>query len=117
MAAAAAAAQDPRRSELLKSERKLDEAERQVRDATRVALETEETGFAVLSDLARQRDVISRSSGHVQHIDDNITGARQVLVQMTRRALIKKLVLGAIVVILLVSLIVVVYFLFIKKDH
>mmetsp|Transcript_28485 Transcript_28485/g.90781 ORF Transcript_28485/g.90781 Transcript_28485/m.90781 type:complete len:128 (-) Transcript_28485:281-664(-) len=109
------ASQDARKDALLNSEQKLRGARAQLQEATRSALETEETGFAVLSDLARQREVIARTSGHVHQIDDNITGARRVLVQMSQRAMLKKVALWFMVLLLLVTLAVVVYFLFIKN--
>mmetsp|Transcript_24098 Transcript_24098/g.69550 ORF Transcript_24098/g.69550 Transcript_24098/m.69550 type:complete len:126 (-) Transcript_24098:112-489(-) len=109
--------QDNRRELLLQSGQKLRSAQATVQEAARSALETEETGFAVLSDLARQREVIARTGGHLGQVDSNLTGARGVIAQMGRRALVKKVALWFMVLLLTVTILIVVYFLCIKKRH
>ncbi|CAE8642031.1 unnamed protein product [Polarella glacialis] len=116
MSSAASAGQDSRQQQLLSCDRKLQGAKAKLQDSQRVALETEESGFQVLSDLARQREGIERISGHVQTVDDNISGARRLLVQMSRRATIKKVALWFMVLLLLITIVVVVYFLCFKPQ-
>ncbi|CAE7711804.1 Vti1b, partial [Symbiodinium necroappetens] len=111
---AAQRGQDGRDAALLTSEQKLEEARARINGATRAALETEETGFQVLGELARQREGIERINAHVQATDDNISGARRVLVQMYRRAMAKKIALWCMVLILLVTVIVIIYFMIFK---
>ncbi|CAE7648936.1 Vti1b [Symbiodinium sp. KB8] len=111
---AAQRGQDGRDAALLTSEQKLEEARGRINGATRAALETEETGFQVLGELARQREGIERINAHVQATDDNISGARRVLVQMYRRAMAKKIALWCMVLILLVTVIVIIYFMIFK---
>eukprot|EP00931_Biecheleriopsis_adriatica_P054371 TRINITY_DN31982_c0_g1_i1.p1 TRINITY_DN31982_c0_g1~~TRINITY_DN31982_c0_g1_i1.p1 ORF type:complete len:124 (+),score=33.65 TRINITY_DN31982_c0_g1_i1:33-374(+) len=111
------AAEDARQASLLSSERKLQEAKARLQGATRSALETEDTGFQVLSELSRQREGIGRINTQLQDADENLSGARRLLVQMNRRALLKKAVLWLMVAILIVTLGVVIYFSFIKPKH
>ncbi|CAJ1330610.1 unnamed protein product [Effrenium voratum] len=106
---------DTRDVSLLSSERKLEEAARRLQGASRSALETEEVSFQTLSELARQRETIERIGGHMQATDDNISGARRVMIQMYRRAMAKKAALWCMVVILTVTVVVIVYFMVIKK--
>mmetsp|Transcript_78117 Transcript_78117/g.203507 ORF Transcript_78117/g.203507 Transcript_78117/m.203507 type:complete len:114 (+) Transcript_78117:86-427(+) len=106
---------DNRGQQLLESDRKLQQARSNIMEATRTALETEETGFSVLTDLARQREQISRTTNEVDSINHSITQSRQVMLQMSRRAAIKRKALWVMIVLLLVTLVLVVYFLWIKK--
>eukprot|EP00927_Polykrikos_kofoidii_P022791 TRINITY_DN2116_c0_g1_i2.p2 TRINITY_DN2116_c0_g1~~TRINITY_DN2116_c0_g1_i2.p2 ORF type:complete len:117 (+),score=19.26 TRINITY_DN2116_c0_g1_i2:46-396(+) len=106
---------DRKRTLLLDSDATLRNATRELKQANRNALETEETGFRVLSDLARQREVIARTTNTLEQIDSNVSGARAVLHSMSRRACCKKVVIAIMALLLTVVLSVVVYFAFIKK--
>ncbi|CAL1142297.1 unnamed protein product [Cladocopium goreaui] len=108
---------DARQAALLSSERKLEEARRQIHSANRSALETEEVGFQTLTELSRQRESVERIGAHVQEVDDNISGARRVMIQMYRRAMAKRAALWCMLIILVITIVVVFYFLVIKKDH
>ncbi|CAK9032496.1 unnamed protein product [Durusdinium trenchii] len=107
---------DTRQAALLNSERKLEEARRQINSANRSALETEEAGFQTLTELSRQRESIERIGGHVQQMDDNIGGSRRVMIQMYRRAMVKRAALWCMLIILLVTIVVIFYFLVLKND-
>mmetsp|Transcript_1054 Transcript_1054/g.1888 ORF Transcript_1054/g.1888 Transcript_1054/m.1888 type:complete len:110 (-) Transcript_1054:71-400(-) len=108
-------AQDSQRNQLLESGQKIRQAKESVQASTKAALETEQVGFQVLSDLARQREVIDRTKVHVSEIDSNITGARRVLLQMNRRALMKRATMWILAAVLAMTLIAVIYHLFMKK--
>mmetsp|Transcript_44451 Transcript_44451/g.78709 ORF Transcript_44451/g.78709 Transcript_44451/m.78709 type:complete len:252 (+) Transcript_44451:33-788(+) len=73
-------------SSLRRSSSHLDEAHRQ-------ALETEQIGIDVMSDLRQQRDVILRTTENVHEIGDNVGAARRLLEAMGRRAMMNKLLL------------------------
>mmetsp|Transcript_72890 Transcript_72890/g.152183 ORF Transcript_72890/g.152183 Transcript_72890/m.152183 type:complete len:112 (-) Transcript_72890:53-388(-) len=106
---------DSRTQQLLENERKLQQTRSRLLDATRTALETEETGFQVLSDLAQQREQLSRVSNQVDETNSNITQSRQLMMRMSRRAFIKRTALWMMLAVLLITLFLVVYFLWIKN--
>nr|ABI14202.1 vesicle transport v-SNARE protein [Pfiesteria piscicida]ABI14203.1 vesicle transport v-SNARE protein [Pfiesteria piscicida] len=108
-------ADDSKRLQLLESGRKLEQTRMHILEANRTALETEQTGFAVLTDLARQREQIQRTSDQVAQVNSNITQSNRVMVQMSRRAMIKRMALAFMVVVLVLTLALVMYFLWIKR--
>eukprot|EP00747_Dinoflagellata_sp_TGD_P005373 gnl/TRDRNA2_/TRDRNA2_113834_c0_seq2.p1 gnl/TRDRNA2_/TRDRNA2_113834_c0~~gnl/TRDRNA2_/TRDRNA2_113834_c0_seq2.p1 ORF type:complete len:118 (-),score=18.23 gnl/TRDRNA2_/TRDRNA2_113834_c0_seq2:132-485(-) len=104
-----------KRDRLLETGAKLDHARNQILDTQRNALQAEETGFAVLSDLARQRETIDRVRNNALQVDENTSGARRTLTQMNRRNTIKKVVLWAAAIAVGTLLIVVIWIVYLKK--
>lgn len=60
----------------------MDRSSAKLTEAKRVALETEEVGQGVLSDLATQRETILNVRGNVRTIDSELTSARRSLDRM-----------------------------------
>mmetsp|Transcript_29430 Transcript_29430/g.51601 ORF Transcript_29430/g.51601 Transcript_29430/m.51601 type:complete len:249 (+) Transcript_29430:56-802(+) len=80
-----------------------------LQQAHRVALETEQVGIDVMSDLRSQRDVINRTRGNVAEIGANYSQAKHMLEDMMRRAKANKLITMAAVIFLLIFTLVAVY--------
>jgi len=93
------------RQRLMDTSERLQDGTRRIDDARRVALETEEIGIDVMSDLRGQRDVILRTRNHMTEIDNNLDASRRTLTAMGRRVVTNKVILGAIVVLLAITLI------------
>jgi vesicle transport through interaction with t-SNAREs protein 1 len=64
----------------------------QLDEAHRAALETEQIGIDVMSDLRQQRDTILRTRGNVNEIGQNVAIAKQMLIDMSRRAMANKMI-------------------------
>jgi len=111
------AANETRKSALLESGLSLQCAQTAVREATATSLETEDTGFHVLADLANQREAITRSTGHMNQVDQNLTGARNILEGMVWRSQMKKLALICLVVTLTVLLVVLIFYQFLPLKN
>eukprot|EP00933_Yihiella_yeosuensis_P068969 TRINITY_DN7503_c1_g1_i1.p1 TRINITY_DN7503_c1_g1~~TRINITY_DN7503_c1_g1_i1.p1 ORF type:complete len:128 (+),score=17.93 TRINITY_DN7503_c1_g1_i1:45-386(+) len=107
---------DPRQVQLLQSGHKLNVAQAQIQQTTRAALETEATGFQVLSELARQREGIDRFTQQLNEANDNTSMSRWYLTQMHQRHMVKRGALIFMVLLLIAVIVVIVYFLIIKKD-
>mmetsp|Transcript_78463 Transcript_78463/g.173828 ORF Transcript_78463/g.173828 Transcript_78463/m.173828 type:complete len:235 (-) Transcript_78463:30-734(-) len=78
--------------------------------AQRQALETEQIGIDVMSDLRSQRDVIIRTRGNVGEIGENTSVARQLLDGMTRRAMANKFMSYAVAAFMLLMIVALIYF-------
>lgn len=80
-----------------------------LQQAHRVALETEQVGIDVMSDLRAQREVINRTRGNVAEIGANVGQAKRMLEDMLRRAKANKLITIAAVIFLLIFTLVAFY--------
>ncbi|CAD7927104.1 unnamed protein product [Amoebophrya sp. A120] len=76
----------------------------QLKDAHRMAVDTEATGTQIMSDLRQQREVIQQSRQHIDNIDRNLTNSRRVLLQMSRRVLTNKIILMSTALVLSLTL-------------
>jgi vesicle transport through interaction with t-SNAREs protein 1 len=102
------------RQRLLATTDKLNDSGRRIKDATRVAAETEQIGVTIMSDLQRQRETIERTQGHLRETNTNISRSRRILGTMARRIVTNKILMFAIILILVFAIAMVVYFKFIK---
>jgi len=93
------------RQRLMDTSERLQEGTRRIDETRRVALETEEIGIDVMSDLRGQRDVILRTRTHMGDIDSNLEASRRTLTTMGRRVVTNKFILAAIAVCLFITLI------------
>eukprot|EP00929_Paragymnodinium_shiwhaense_P103515 TRINITY_DN6705_c0_g1_i1.p1 TRINITY_DN6705_c0_g1~~TRINITY_DN6705_c0_g1_i1.p1 ORF type:complete len:113 (+),score=34.79 TRINITY_DN6705_c0_g1_i1:107-445(+) len=107
--------EDKKQKLLLESHQRIREAQSNIQEMNRSTLETESMAFSVLQDLHSQREVISRTQGHINQIDDSTSGARRILTIMQRRAFVKKAAIGVMVFLLAVVLIAMIYYSFIKR--
>lgn len=82
----------------------------QLDEAQRLALETEQIGTEVMSDLRSQRDTISRTRGNVSEIGEQVNNAKQLLLRMSRRENAKKVLLYCGVGSLLLMVVSAIYF-------
>lgn len=78
-------------------------------DARRTALETEEIGMGVMSDLRDQRETISRTQGHVRDVGGQLNTSAKLLTDMARRAMTNRAILWAIIVVLCLCILLTMY--------
>ena len=75
---------DQRRN-LLEETQQLDHAGDRLQTSHRLALETEQLGATVLSDLRRQREQIVRASNTLHETDANLDRSNRIMRDMLRR--------------------------------
>jgi len=68
-----------------------------LREANRVAIESEQIGADILSNLARDRETITRSRARVRDTEFNLSASSRVLSGMIRRAIQNKLILYSVI--------------------
>jgi len=98
------------RTRLLSSSNILDEGSKRLVNANRIALETEDIGANVLSELSSQKQTILRARDNLDLIEDNISRSRRILLKMSRRIATDKFVLMGIILLLLLVISLIVYF-------
>ncbi|CAE7680388.1 VTI1A [Symbiodinium sp. CCMP2592] len=88
------------------------EASLKLTEAKRAALESEQIGIDVMSDLRQQREVMERSRENMGKVGQNYSAAGHTLDSMLRRADQNKRMVYMIAGLMLVMLVVAVYFMF-----
>merc|ERR1719487_227014 len=88
---------------------KIRETTNRVEEAKRTAMETENIGIEIMSDLRSQRETILRTQDHVRDVDSNLSRSRQLLISMGKRAATNKLILSGVIVMLVAAIIYVLY--------
>lgn len=88
----------------------LQRGQKQLEDAKRLALETEDIGLDVMSDLRQQREVILRSRQNMGVVDTELGSAGRILKSMGQRAMANKMLVYVVVAVMLIALIVFLYF-------
>jgi vesicle transport through interaction with t-SNAREs protein 1 len=91
------------------SSQKIRESTQRVEEAKRTAMETENIGIEIMSDLRSQRETILRTRDHVRDVDSNLSRSRQLLISMGKRAATNKLILSGVIVMLVLAIIYVLY--------
>jgi vesicle transport through interaction with t-SNAREs protein 1 len=91
------------------SSQKIRESTSRVEEAKRTAMETENIGIEIMSDLRSQRETILRTRDHVRDVDSNLSRSRQLLISMGKRAATNKLILSGVIVMLVLAIIYVLY--------
>eukprot|EP00392_Amoebophrya_sp_AT5.2_P011738 g11823.t1 len=110
-----------RDAELVKNSRLRETGDRiaagtsQLKDAHRMAVDTEQTGKEIMSDLRQQREVIQQSRQHIDNIDRNLMNSRRVLLQMSRRVLTNKIILMSTALVLSMTLLLLLFLKLNKK--
>lgn len=94
---------------LLDTSDRLAEGARGIDDARRVALETEEIGIDIMTDLRGQRDVILRTRNHMVEIGGSLDQSRNTLRAMGKKVVVNKIMLLGIIIVLMATLIVIIY--------
>jgi vesicle transport through interaction with t-SNAREs protein 1 len=88
---------------------KIRESTNRVEEAKRTAMETENIGIEIMSDLQSQRETILRTREHVRDVDSNLSRSRQLLISMGKRAATNKLILSGVIAMLVLAIIYVLY--------
>eukprot|EP00002_Diphylleia_rotans_P005254 TRINITY_DN14366_c0_g1_i1.p1 TRINITY_DN14366_c0_g1~~TRINITY_DN14366_c0_g1_i1.p1 ORF type:complete len:221 (-),score=61.04 TRINITY_DN14366_c0_g1_i1:326-988(-) len=98
------------RQRVLNSNARLEKTSNDINRIHSTALESEEIGNTILSDLAQQRQVILRAKDTVQESNQNVDEARGILNSMGRRIVTNKIILMGIILLILGSLGLILYF-------
>ncbi|KIK65379.1 hypothetical protein GYMLUDRAFT_258134 [Collybiopsis luxurians FD-317 M1] len=97
------------RSRLLAGTQVLEDGTKRLQDSHRLALETEEQGADILSNLRLQREQIENSRNTLEIANDSISRASNTLTGMIRRMYQQRFVTGAIIAILIFLIVIVVW--------
>jgi len=97
------------RTRLLAGNALLEDGTRRLQDSQRVALETEEQGADILSNLRRQREQIENSRDTLYTADASIDRASGTLKKMIRRMYKQRFITGAIITVLVLLILIIVY--------
>ncbi|KAJ3736497.1 vesicle transport v-snare protein vti1 [Lentinula guzmanii] len=97
------------RSRLLAGTTLLEDGTKRLQDSHRLALETEEQGADILSNLRLQREQIENSRNTLELANNAIARASNTLTSMIRRMYQQRFVTGAIIAILIFLIIIVVW--------
>ncbi|KAL0949704.1 hypothetical protein HGRIS_009741 [Hohenbuehelia grisea] len=87
----------------------LEDGSKRLHDSHRIALETEEQGAEILSNLRQQREQIENSRNTLQMADSSIDRASGTLKKMIRRMYQQRVVTGAIIGVLALLIIIIVW--------
>jgi len=95
-----AATVDIRESEkevLINASERVERGTNRLREANRIAIESEQLGVDILSNLSRDRETINRSRARVRETEQNLGASGRVLSGMIRRAIQNKLILYGVI--------------------
>eukprot|EP00933_Yihiella_yeosuensis_P073033 TRINITY_DN8159_c0_g4_i1.p1 TRINITY_DN8159_c0_g4~~TRINITY_DN8159_c0_g4_i1.p1 ORF type:complete len:258 (-),score=50.24 TRINITY_DN8159_c0_g4_i1:37-726(-) len=82
---------------------------RRLDDSRRTALESEEIGLNVMSDLHSQRESLMRTKGHLLDVDENLSMSKRVLNTISHHAWTNEVLVWSIAVVLFIVLMFVIY--------
>ena len=82
---------------MLNSAEKVERGTNRLRESNRVAIETEQLGADILSNLAGDREKINRSRARVRDTEFNLGASSRILSGMIRRAIQNKLIMYSII--------------------
>ncbi|EFJ49805.1 Qb-SNARE, VTI1-family [Volvox carteri f. nagariensis] len=105
-----ASSSQAQRDRMLSASAKLEQSNDRLQTGKKLLAETEELGSGILANLAAQREVIIHSRDTLHGADDNISKARKILSNMSRRMLQNKLIMFGIIGFLLAGIIIIIYF-------
>jgi len=97
------------RTRLLAGTALLEDGTRRLQDSQRIALETEEQGADILSNLRRQREQIENTRDTLYTADTSIDRASGTLKKMIQRMYKQRFITGAIIVVLVLLILIIVY--------
>jgi len=97
------------RTRLLAGTALLEDGTKRLHDSQRIALETEEQGADILSNLRRQREQIENTRDTLYTADTSIDRASGTLKKMVRRMYKQRFITGAIIVVLVLIILIIVY--------
>ncbi|CAH8459314.1 unnamed protein product [Dicrocoelium dendriticum] len=97
------------RARLLDNTERIARSTNRLEDGVRVALQTEEIGSHILSDLGEQREKLQRSRNRLRQADADLTKSSRILTQMTRRIFQNRIVLMGTILLLILIFVVTIY--------
>eukprot|EP01028_Stygiella_incarcerata_P004214 TRINITY_DN189_c0_g1_i1.p3 TRINITY_DN189_c0_g1~~TRINITY_DN189_c0_g1_i1.p3 ORF type:complete len:230 (-),score=81.73 TRINITY_DN189_c0_g1_i1:1088-1777(-) len=103
------------RKRLLASTDRAQRGTEKIREARRIAAETEDIGASTMVELEAQRETIKRAHDHVEGTSANVGRSRRILTTMARRVVTNKIIMCLIILVLIGAIAMIVYFEFIKK--
>ncbi|GIL75419.1 hypothetical protein Vretimale_8053 [Volvox reticuliferus] len=105
-----ASSSQAQRDRMLSATAKLEQSNDRLQTGKKLLAETEELGSGILANLAAQRETIVHSRDTLHGADDNISKARKILTNMSRRMLQNKLIMFGIIGFLLAGIAIIIYF-------
>jgi len=88
---------DSENSALLESADRIERGTRRLQEANRVAIESEQIGADILSNLQKDRETINRTRARVRDTEFNLGESSRILSGMIRRALQNRVILYSII--------------------
>eukprot|EP00931_Biecheleriopsis_adriatica_P106275 TRINITY_DN80758_c0_g1_i1.p1 TRINITY_DN80758_c0_g1~~TRINITY_DN80758_c0_g1_i1.p1 ORF type:complete len:244 (+),score=59.89 TRINITY_DN80758_c0_g1_i1:42-734(+) len=82
---------------------------RRLDESRRTALEAEELGLNVMSDLHGQRESIMRTKGHLGEVDDHLSTTKQFLTSLARRSQGNQAMVWCLALVLFITLVFLIY--------
>lgn len=83
--------------------------------SNKIAIQTEDTGIEIISELDSQREALLRTSDRLDNVNDGLHDSGKIARLMTRAVLYNKLVLILIILFEALILILLIYYKFIQK--
>lgn len=102
------------RSRLYQGNQVLDRTSQSIARSNRVAIETEEIGHEIISEMGQQRESLLRTQTTLHGTDANLIQSRKILKSMYMRVMTNKLILMVIILMEIAILIGIVYWKFIR---
>ncbi|KAJ9063210.1 t-SNARE VTI1 [Entomophthora muscae] len=104
------ATQMDQRASLLSGTERLNESSSRLESSHRLALETEQLGAGILTDLRAQRDQIVNTRNTLREADAHVDTAQRTLKEMAYRMLQNRLIMTAAVILLIALILLILYF-------
>jgi len=96
-------------TQLIDNTERLERSSRKLQDGYRIAVETEQVGAGILSDLSTQRSVLSRTRERLKEAEEDLSQSSRVLTKMIRRVMQNRLVLVVVIAFLFIIVSVTIY--------
>eukprot|EP00096_Caligus_rogercresseyi_P014475 TRINITY_DN6991_c0_g1_i1.p1 TRINITY_DN6991_c0_g1~~TRINITY_DN6991_c0_g1_i1.p1 ORF type:complete len:229 (-),score=59.76 TRINITY_DN6991_c0_g1_i1:396-1082(-) len=109
--------EDPVRRQILMGAAALDRTTEMVRSSTQVALETENIGETIISDLGTQRETLQRTRTRLAETDADLGRSRRLLRRIYFGVVQNRLCLILVIIIQIIIIIFIIYWKFIRARH
>eukprot|EP00039_Didymoeca_costata_P017008 m.311011 g.311011 ORF g.311011 m.311011 type:complete len:219 (-) comp16481_c0_seq15:78-734(-) len=110
------ASTDDAREALLSNTERLNRTSNKIEDGQRAALEAQEVGMGIMSNLSTQRETIERSRNRLQEANSPLAKSMKILNRMKTRALANRMVTGAIILVVVITIVMVVILILTKNS-
>lgn len=105
-----ASSSQAQRDRMLTATQRLEQSNDRLQQGKKLLVETEELGTGILSNLSAQRESIVHARDTLHGADDNITKARKILSNMSKRMMQNKLIMLGIIAFLILAIALIIYF-------